>query len=334
MAGNPTGPARDPRAVPRVVAEDGTIGPVDASLSPRYGGPATFARLPRIDEVGGRDVDVAVLGTPFDTGVSYRPGARFGPTHIRESSRLLRPYNPATGRQPFAEQQVVDAGDLSINPFDIDEALRDVEHGARSVLEQAGRLVVLGGDHTVALPLLRAVAATRGPVAVVHLDAHLDTWDTYFGAEYTHGTPFRRASEEGLVDREACMHLGVRGPLYGPADLTDDAALGFTAVPCTEVDAIGVAGVVERVRARVGERPVYVSVDVDVLDPAFAPGTGTPEAGGLTSRELLAILRGLAGLDLVGADVVEVAPAYDSAQVTGVAAAHVVYELLSAMVVS
>jgi len=319
--------------VPRVVGEGGRIGPVDASLVPRYGGASTFARLPRIDEVGSAGVDVAVLGTPFDTGVSYRPGARFGPSHIRESSRLLRPYDPATGRQPFAEQQVVDAGDLAINPFDIAEALRDVEHGARSVLEQARRLVVLGGDHTVALPLLRAVRALHGPVAVVHLDAHLDTWDTYFGAEYTHGTPFRRAAEEGLLDPEGCMHVGVRGPLYGPADLTDDRALGFTAVPATEVDDIGVAGVVERIRARVDGRPVYVSLDIDVLDPAFAPGTGTPEAGGLTSRELLGILRGLAGMDLVGADVVEVAPAYDHAQVTGVAAAHAVYAMLSAMVV-
>jgi agmatinase len=328
-----TAGARDPRATPRVDGHGGRVGPVDASLSPRYGGPGTFARLQRLDELGARHVDVAVLGTPFDTGVSYRPGARFGPGHIRESSRLLRPFNPAQQVEPFAAQQVADAGDLAINPFDIGEALRDVEHGARSVLEQATRLVVLGGDHTVALPLLRAVKALHGPVAVVHFDAHLDTWDTYFGAEYTHGTPFRRASEEGLLDPEGCMHVGVRGPLYGPSDLTDDAALGFTAVPSTELDAIGVSGVVERIRSRVGGRPVYVSVDIDVLDPAFAPGTGTPEAGGFTSRELLAVLRGFAGLDVVGVDVVEVAPAYDHAQVTGIAAAHVVYELLSAMVV-
>ncbi|MFC5382639.1 agmatinase [Aquipuribacter nitratireducens] len=323
---------RDPWATPRVAGPGGRVGPVDASLSPRYGGAATFARLPRLDEIGTADVDVAVLGAPFDTGVSFRPGARFGPGHVRESSRLLRPFNPALGTEPFARQQVVDAGDLAINPFDIDEALADVETGARTLLERATRLVTLGGDHTVALPLLRALHAVHGPVAVLHLDAHLDTWDTYFGAAYTHGTPFRRASEEGLLDAEACMHLGVRGPLYGPADLTDDRALGFTAVPCTELDAVGVPGLVERVRARVGDRPVYVSLDIDVLDPAFAPGTGTPEAGGMTSRELLALLRGFAGLRLVGVDVVEVAPAYDHAQVTGIAAAHAVYELLSAMV--
>jgi agmatinase len=316
---------------PRVPGEGGRIGPVDASLVPRYAGPATFARLPTAAEVGAADVDIAVLGVPFDSGVSYRPGARFGPAHIRESSRLLRPFNPAQGVAPFGVQQVVDAGDLAVNPFDIAEALRAVEHGARDLRERARRLVVLGGDHTVALPLLRAAHAAHGPVAVVHLDAHPDTWDTYFGAAYTHGTPFRRAAEEGLLDPEACLHIGVRGPLYGPDDLTDDAALGFTAVPCTEFDAVGVPGIVERIRRRVGERPVYVSLDIDVLDPAFAPGTGTPESGGLSSRELLAVLRGFAGLDVVGVDVVEVAPAYDHAQVTGIAAAHAVYEIVSAM---
>jgi agmatinase len=298
---------------------------------PRFTGPATFARLPGIDDSGLGDVAVAVVGVPFDGGVSYRPGARFGPAHVREASRLLRPFNPATGTEPFAAAQVVDAGDVTANPFSIDTAVADIERGARELLDRAGRLVVLGGDHTVALPLLRAVAARHGPVAVVHFDAHLDTWDTYFGAAYTHGTPFRRAVEEGLIDREAAVHVGVRGPLYGPSDLTDDAALGFRCVPATEFDALGAAGVAELVRARVSDRPVYVSVDIDVLDPAFAPGTGTPEAGGLTSRELLAVLRGLAGTRVVGADVVEVSPAYDHAQITAVAASHVAYELLTVM---
>jgi agmatinase len=304
-------------------------GPVDATRVPRFAGPPTFARLPRIDEVS--DVDVAVVGVPFDGGVSYRPGARFGPAHVRASSRLLRPYNPAADVEPFATQQVVDAGDLAVNPFDIEKAIREVEDGARSLLEQAGRLVTIGGDHTIALPLLRAMAAKHGPVAVVHLDAHLDTWDTYFGAAYTHGTPFRRASEEDLLDRSACLHVGTRGPLYSGSDLADDTGLGFQVVGSVEMDDLGARGVVERIRDRVGDRPVYVSVDIDVLDPAFAPGTGTPEAGGLSSRELLAILRGFAGLDLVGADVVEVAPAYDHAEITGIAAAHTAYELISAM---
>jgi agmatinase len=304
-------------------------GPVDATRVPRFAGPPTFARLPRIDEVS--DVDVAVVGVPFDSGVSYRPGARFGPAHVRASSRLLRPYNPAADVEPFATQQVVDAGDLAVNPFDIEAAIGEVEAGARSLLERAGRLVTIGGDHTIALPLLRAMAAKHGPVAVVHFDAHLDTWDSYFGAPYTHGTPFRRASEENLLDRAACLHVGTRGPLYGTSDLADDTRLGFQVVGSVEMDDLGARGAIERIRERVGDRPVYVSVDIDVLDPAFAPGTGTPEAGGLSSRELLAILRGFADLDLVGADVVEVAPAYDHAEITGIAAAHVVYELVSAL---
>jgi len=231
----------------------------------------------------------------------------------------------------FATQQVADAGDLAVNPFNIDDAIGAIERGARSLLERTRFVLTLGGDHTVALPMLRAVSAVHGPVAVVHFDAHLDTWDTYFGAAYTHGTPFRRASEEGLLDRTGCLHVGIRGPLYTDADLTQDSELGFRVVPAPDVDQLGVPGVVERIAQRVADRPVYVSIDIDVLDPAHAPGTGTPEAGGLTSRELLAVLRSFAKLNLVGADIVEVAPAYDHAQITGIAAAHAGYELLSAL---
>ena len=313
--------------LPRITTSEGVVGPVDATVVPRFAGPATFARLPGPDEVS--DIDVAVVGVPFDSGVSYRPGARFGPSHIRQSSRLLRPYNPASDVLPFGDHQVVDVGDIACNPFDIAEAVAAVEGGARALLERASRLLVLGGDHTIALPLLRAVKEVHGPVAVVHFDAHLDTWDNYFGAPVTHGTPFRRASEEGLLDLEACMHVGIRGPLYSANDLLDDRALGFQAVTSDEAYSIGVQGVIERIKSRVGDRPIYVSLDIDVLDPAFAPGTGTPEAGGLSSREALMILRGLRGLNLVGADIVEVAPAYDHAEITGIAAAHVAYDLLS-----
>ena len=313
---------------PRIIAGE-NIGQIDATQIPRYGGAPTFARLPRIDEVA--RADVAIVGVPFDSGVSYRPGARFGPSHIRESSRLLRPYNPAMGVSPFATQQVVDAGDLAANPFSIDEAITSIERGARSLLERVPHLLTLGGDHTIALPLLRAMAGVHGPVAVVHFDAHLDTWDTYFGAEYTHGTPFRRASEEGLLDRSGCLHVGIRGPLYSEADLSEDSGLGFQVVSAPEVDHLGVTGIVQRIADRVGDRPVYVSVDIDVLDPAHAPGTGTPEAGGLSSRELLAVLRSFGTLNLIGADIVEVAPSYDHAQITGIAAAHVGYELVSAL---
>lgn len=314
---------------PRIRAGE-HVGQVDATRVPRFAGPPTFARLPRIDEVD--RCDVAVVGVPFDAGVSYRPGARFGPGHVRESSRLLRPYNPAADVSPFAAQQVVDAGDIAANPFDIGEAISQIEAGARDLMERAGRLMTIGGDHTIALPLLRAMHAAHGPITVIHFDAHLDTWDSYFGADYTHGTPFRRASEEGLLDRDSCMHVGIRGPLYSTSDLSDDSDLGFAIVPSVELDDIGATGVIERVHDRVGtDRPVYVSVDIDVLDPAFAPGTGTPEAGGMTSRELLAVIRSLAELNLVGADVVEVAPAYDHAEMTGVAASHTTFELLSAM---
>lgn len=305
------------------------VAPTDSSVVPRFAGIATFARIPRIDQT--TDVDIAVVGVPFDGGTSFRPGARFGPAHIRESSRLLRPFNQAQNVSPFAEQQVADAGDIAVNPFGIEQALNDIESGARSLLERAGRLLVLGGDHTIALPMLRAIAAQHGPVAVVHFDAHLDTWDTYFGAPYTHGTPFRRAVEEGLIDTSSCMHIGIRGPLYDDADLRRDRDLGFQVVVAEEIDDIGPAGVAERIVQRVAGRPTYLSIDVDVMDPAFAPGTGTPEAGGLSSRELLRVLRGLVDVPLVGVDVVEVSPAYDHASITGVAASHVLYEALTLM---
>ena len=303
------------------------VGPVDASRVPRYCGPETFARLPRADEVS--RADVLVVGVPFDSGVSYRPGARFGPGHIRASSKLLRPYNPAQDIHPFGVQQVADAGDIAVNPFDLGDAISTIEAESEKLCEDGASLVTLGGDHTIALPLLRTLSRLHGPISVLHFDAHLDTWDTYFGAPYTHGTPFRRASEEGLLDLEHCQHMGIRGPLYAAADLEDDRTLGFQIVRADDYEVDGVRGAVDRMRARLGDGPVYVSIDIDVLDPAHAPGTGTPEAGGLTSRELLNTLRGLKGLNVVGADIVEVAPVYDHAEITGVAAAHVAYELIS-----
>ena len=303
------------------------IGPIDASKTPRFAGPAAFARLPRLDQVP--HADVVVAGVPFDSGVSYRPGARFGPTHVREASRLLRPYHPALDVSPFDIAQVADAGDIAVNPFNIHEAIETIEAAAVELTKNDTALVTIGGDHTIALPLLRAAAQKHGPVALVHFDAHLDTWDTYFGAEYTHGTPFRRAVEEGILDTEALSHVGTRGPLYGKKDLEDDRRFGFGIVTSSDIYYQGVREVVDKLRQRLGNRPVYVSIDIDVLDPAHAPGTGTPEAGGMTSRELLEILRGFRGLNLIGADVVEVAPAYDHAEITSVAAAHVAYDLVS-----
>jgi agmatinase len=303
------------------------IGPVDSSQVPRYAGPATFARLPRLDQVA--HADVAVVGVPFDTGVSYRPGARFAPSAVREASRLLRPYHPGLDVSPFERVQVADGGDIAVNPFHIGEAIETIEGAASELQAEGTRLVTIGGDHTIALPLLRAVSRIHGPVALLHFDAHLDTWDTYFGEPYTHGTPFRRAVEDGILDTEAISHVGTRGPLYGKKDLEDDRRLGFGIVTSSDVMRRGVDETVDALRQRIGSRPLYVSIDIDVLDPAHAPGTGTPEAGGMTSRELLEILRGLRGLNLVGADVVEVAPAYDHADITSVAASHVAYDLVS-----
>ncbi len=305
------------------------VGPADASVVPRFSGLATFARLPTADQVP--RWDIGVVGVPFDGGTSYRPGARFGPAAVRQGSRLLRPYHPALEVLPFERAQVVDAGDIACTPFSTEEAVAQIEAAADALVADGGRLVAIGGDHTIALPMLRATARRHGPLALVHFDAHLDTWDTYFGQRYTHGTPFRRAWEEGLLLYEHSAHVGLRGPLYSEADLSDDASMGFAQFTTDDVATHGVAEVVRRLLARVGDAPVYLSVDIDVLDPAHAPGTGTPEAGGLTSRELLALVRGLRPATVVGADVVEVSPAYDHAEITAIAAAHVLYDLVTIM---
>ncbi|APF40589.1 agmatinase [Neomicrococcus aestuarii] len=310
------------------IEANGKLGPINAAEIPRYAGAATYARLPRLDQV--EQADLKIVGVPFDTGVSYRPGARFGANHIRESSRLIRPYNPAVDLSPFEHIQVADAGDMAVNPFNINEAIETIQQNALDLTADGSKLLTLGGDHTIALPLLRAASERAGePVAMLHFDAHLDTWDTYFGAEYTHGTPFRRAVEEGILDTEAISHVGTRGPLYGKRDLEDDRRFGFGIITSSDVYYQGVAEVVDKLRQRIGNRPLYISIDIDVLDPAHAPGTGTPEAGGITSRELLEIIRGLRGMNLVGADLVEVAPAYDHAEITGVAGSHVAYDLIS-----
>ncbi len=304
------------------------IEPVSGKIMPRYAGPSTFCRLPEL-----RDVpycDVAILGIPFDSGTSYRPGARFGPMAIRQASRNLRTnFHPAYDTEPFKTLQVADAGDVGCTPFNIEEAIEQIESAADELFQKSPSIISLGGDHTIAVPLLRSVNKITGPVALVHFDAHLDTWDTYFSAPYTHGTPFRRAAEEGLFNDDASMHVGIRGPLYSRDDLIRDEELGFKVVHCDELQSHGVEHVIKRIRDRVGDHPLYLSIDIDVLDPAHAPGTGTPEIAGMTSRELLGIIRGLKGLNLVAADVVEVAPAYDHAELTSLAAATIVFELVN-----
>jgi agmatinase len=308
----------------------GPVGPVDGRLVPRYAGAMTFARLPEVDRVS--DYDVAVLGLPFDSGVSYRPGARFGPMGIRQASRHLRPgHHVELGCTPFGQIQVVDAGDVPITPFSIDDAMEQISGHASELLGANRRIVAMGGDHTVALPMLRSVVREHGPVALVHFDAHLDTWDTYFNAPTTHGTIFRRAFEEGLLIEDHSIHVGIRGPIYGAADLDDDRRFGFRTLRASDMSTIGVPGAIGAIVDRTDGLPVYLSVDIDVLDPAFAPGTGTPEMGGLQSRELLEVLRGLGPLNLVGADVVEVAPPYDHAEITTLAAATVMFDMITLM---
>ena len=305
------------------------IQPVSGTVVPRYAGPSTFARLPELRDV--EDCDVAIIGVPFDAGTSYRPGARFGPQSVRQASRQLRTnYHPNYDVEPFKVQQVADAGDIACNPFDIDEAIKQIEKGSTELLQKVGSIVTIGGDHTIALPLLRSInKKVGGPVALVHFDAHLDTWDTYFGAPYTHGTPFRRAREEKLFLDDASMHIGIRGPLYSTNDLKNDRELGFKTIHCDEFQTNTIDQIVKRIKDRIGNNPLYISIDIDVLDPAHAPGTGTPEVAGMTTRENLNVLRGLAGSQLVSADVVEVAPAYDHAELTSTAAATIVYELIN-----
>lgn len=307
------------------------IAQTDADIYPRYSGLTTFARLPRREDV--TRYDVAVLGVPFDTGTSYRPGARFGPAHVRQSSRLLRPFNPYLEVAPFQAQQVVDAGDALCNPFDIQSALTTIERDMREVIAtDTTQLLTIGGDHTVALPALRALHHRHGPMALIHFDAHLDTWDTLYGNKYVHGTPFRRAHEEGLLISNRSVHVGIRSSVYSPEDFTMDASMGFMTVHCADFDREGVEAIAQRLiqRIKIGT-PTYVSIDIDVLDPSAAPGTGTPELGGLTGREILSLLRTFAPLNIVGCDIVEVCPAYDHAELTGVAAANLSYELIGLM---
>lgn len=300
---------------------------IDFSATPRFASAPTFAGLPRLDQVS--DYRVGVVGIPFDSSVTFRPGARFGPEAIRGASRLIRPYHVELDAFPFANHQVADLGNMPVTPFSIERAVETMIRGLDQASERSQRLLLLGGDHTIAYPSLKSLHRIHGPLAVVHFDAHLDTWGPYFGANIHHGAPFRLAFEEGLLDPEGSIHVGIRGSVYGPEDNAQDDATGFQRVRASEFIGSGLDGIVEQIRARVGQRPMYISVDIDVLDPAFAPGTGTPEPGGLQTRELLHMLRGLADLNLVGADIVEVAPAYDHADITALAAAQTAYELLS-----
>jgi agmatinase len=303
-------------------------GPADASLAPRYTGVRTFARCPHVRETDG--VDVAVVGVPFDTATSYRPGARFGPEAVRAGSTLLRPYHPGHGVDVFAGQSVVDYGDLEITPGNAERTMEQIAAGLSPLLAAGVTPIVLGGDHSIVLGELRAHAEARGPVALVLLDAHADVWDAYYGERLFHGTPFRRAVEEGLLLPERSLLAGMRGPLYAASDLEAATELGFELLDDEHLRALEPAEYGARVRERVGDAPAFLSFDIDVFDPAYAPGTGTPEAAGLTPREALALLRSLAGASFVGFDLVEVSPPYDGpGQTTAMLAANVAYEFLA-----
>ena len=303
-------------------------GPPDAFASPRYTGVKTFARCPLVD--GPEGVDVAVLGIPFDTGTTNRPGTRFGPEAVRSASMMLRPYNPVQGAQVFGRLSVADLGDVGITPGNAERTMAQIAERLEPIVRSGTRTLCLGGDHTIVLGELRAHAAVHGPLGLVLLDAHADLWDLYVGERYYHGSPFRRALEEGLLEPSRSLLAGMRGSLYGPSDPGVPEELGFEVIPCEELVTLSSAEYGARVRQRAGHGPLFLSFDIDVLDPAFAPGTGTPEAGGISTREALGFVRALRGLAFSGYDVVEVSPPYDSPGVpTAVAASNVAYELLT-----
>jgi agmatinase len=304
-------------------------GPADASVAPRYTGIRTFARCAYVEDPAA--VDVGFVGVPFDTATSYRSGARFGPEALRSASALLRPWHTALEVDVFEGRSVADLGDLAITPGNAEKTAAQIADGIGALLEAGVTPIVLGGDHSIVLGELRAHAAAAGePLALVLLDAHADTWDQYYGERYFHGTPFRRALEEGLLAPERSFLAGMRGSLYAASDLGDAREMGFEIVQGDALRAMSPSEYGRRVREHVGDGPAFFSFDIDVLDPAFAPGTGTPEVGGLLPHEALAFIRSLAGMRFTGFDVVEVSPPYDNAgQVTALLGANIAYEFLA-----
>jgi agmatinase len=306
--------------------------PADSFETPRFSDVRTFMRLPNTRDLP--NADAAIVGAPFDTGATFRAGARFGPEGIRSASHLLRRYNPSLDVPIFDHLSVIDYGDVPVVPGYIESSYERIAKGLEPV-HRAGTIpIVLGGDHSIALPELRAAASMHGPLALVQFDSHPDTWDSYFGERHTHGTPFRRAVEEGLLDTSRSIQVGMRGSIYDKNDWDDAREMGFDLVSTDEVRDLGIPAVIDRIRERATGARVYVSFDVDFVDPAYAPGTGTPEIGGFTSREAQEFMRGLAGLQIVGCDVVEVYPSYDHAQITALLAANVAHEFLSLLAFS
>ncbi|WP_110928532.1 agmatinase [Bacillus massiliglaciei] len=302
--------------------------PKDASQSPRFTGIRTFMRLENIRTTD--NVDFVIVGVPFDTAASNRVGTRYGPQHIRNFSVLLRPYNPEQDIDVFEYCSGVDYGDIDIIPGNVLRTYDRMVEGLTPILEKGVVPIILGGDHSISLGNLRAFHKKYGKMALVHFDSHGDTWDQYYGEKYTHGTPFRRAVEEGLIDTEHSIQVGMRGPLYGPGDIQDARDLGFEVITMSETRKLGQKEVIRRIHERVGtEQPVFVTFDIDFVDPAYAPGTGTPEVAGPTSHEALEYVRALDGLNLVGFDLVEVLPAYDHGEITAALASAVAFEMMT-----
>lgn len=300
--------------------------PMGGNEMPRFGGIASFMRLPIITDLD--QLDVAVVGVPFDIGTSNRPGARFGPRGIRNESVLLRPYNMATRSAPFDSLRIADTGDVATNPYNLADSVERIEAHYNGLMAGEVATVTMGGDHTIVLPILRSVARRHGPVALIHIDAHTDINDTMFGERIAHGTPFRRAQEEGLLDSSRVTQIGVRGTGYAADDFDWSRDQGFRVIQAEECWGRSMVETMADIRTRVGDRPCYLSFDIDGLDPSFAPGTGTPEIGGLTIWQALEIVRGCRGLNLVGCDLVEVAPVYDTTGNTSLVAANLLYEML------
>jgi len=301
--------------------------PITPQQQPKFAGIKTFMRLPHSQSIKG--IDCAVLGVPWDGATSYRTGQRLGPDAIRKVSVTLRPYNLALDVDIFEHCSGVDYGDLLVVAGYIEDTYTRIEAQLCPLIEAGVIPVLMGGDHSITLPELRAVAKTNGPVALIHFDSHTDTNDQYFGKPYYHGSPFRRAVEENIVLAENSIQVGMRGSVYSKDAYDDSSALGFKVITMSAVRQMGIGKLIETVRDRVGQHRVFVTFDIDVVDPAFAPGTGTPEVGGFTGAEAIELVRGLRGLNFVGFDVVEVLPAYDPAEITALLAANIIYEFLS-----
>ncbi len=300
--------------------------PISGNDLARFSGPNTFMRLPQASSLEG--LDVAVLGIPMDIGTSWRSGTRFGPKQIRSESAMIRPYNMANAAAPFDNLQIADIGDLAINTFSLADSLKIIQDSYDGILAQGVIPVAMGGDHSITLPILRAIAAKHGPVALIHVDAHADVNDEMFGEKETHGTVFRRAYEEGLIVPDKTFQIGIRGSGYAASDFTEAKGWGFRQFPAWDLWQQNLTLTGSQIRKAVGEHPVYITYDIDSLDPAYAPGTGTPEIGGLTTPQALQLIHALGGMNVVGCDLVEVSPPYDPSGNTALTAANLLFEML------